>query len=58
MMLRRGLIKSCSRCGYNKHPQLLGIHHKDKNRENNNIENLEVLCANCHSEAHLKHVVH
>jgi len=28
------------------------VHHKDRNRENNEIENLELLCPNCHSEDH------
>lgn len=26
----------------------LNVHHKDRNRANNNIENLEVLCVECH----------
>jgi 5-methylcytosine-specific restriction endonuclease McrA len=28
------------------------IHHKDRNRENNKMENLLILCPNCHSEFH------
>lgn len=57
-MRRRGLVKKCSRCGYRKNPNILGVHHKDRNRRNNRIENLEVLCANCHSVEHAKHIVH
>jgi hypothetical protein len=30
----------------------LEVHHKDKNRDNNSIENLVVLCANCHRITH------
>lgn len=44
--------KICERCQYNKHPEILEVHHKDRNRENNTIENLEVLCSRCHDEEH------
>jgi hypothetical protein len=54
----RGKIAACERCGYDKIPEILGVHHKDENRKNNDISNLEVLCANCHSEAHMKHIAH
>ncbi len=43
----------CSKCGEDRF-HVLEIHHKDKNRENNDIENLEVLCANCHLDTHYK----
>jgi hypothetical protein len=29
--------------------QMLDVHHKDENRSNNNISNLEVLCVWCHA---------
>lgn len=57
-MKRRGMLKACERCGYNKVPQCLGVHHKDRNRNNNKLANLEVLCPNCHSEEHSKHICH
>lgn len=57
-MIRRGLLKSCERCGYSKLPEILGVHHKDRDRHNNESTNLEVLCANCHSEEHAKHIAH
>lgn len=28
------------------------IHHRDRNRENNNMQNLLLLCPNCHSKFH------
>jgi len=28
------------------------IHHRDRNRENNRLDNLLVLCPNCHSQMH------
>lgn len=43
----------CERCGYNN-IIALEIHHKDKNRENNDLNNLEILCCNCHTIEHRK----
>ncbi|TSC70186.1 MAG: hypothetical protein CEO12_501 [Parcubacteria group bacterium Gr01-1014_46] len=43
--------KKCERCGYDKF-EILQIHHKDRNRKNNNIDNLELICPNCHYEEH------
>lgn len=57
-MKRRDMITSCERCGYDDVPQILGVHHKDRNRRNNAPDNLEVLCPNCHSLEHLKHIPH
>ena len=28
------------------------VHHKDKNRENCNVDNLQTLCKSCHSKIH------
>ena len=47
----KGNIK-CTICNI-KDKRVLIIHHKDKNRKNNLIENLELLCRNCH---YLKHM--
>lgn len=44
--------KTCERCQYFKIPEILEVHHKDRNRENNTIENLEVLCPTCHMAEH------
>lgn len=55
---KRGLINACSECGYSLHPEILGIHHIDGNHDNNTLSNLQVLCPNCHSLKHKKHVVH
>ena len=41
----------CNKCGYNN-PKALDVHHKDHNRANNNIDNLEILCCNCHAIEH------
>lgn len=58
MMLARGMINQCARCSFNKYPLILGVHHKDRNRKNNDLSNLEVLCPNCHSIEHMKHTPH
>lgn len=42
----------CNRCGYDKNIAAIVVHHKDRNRANTLIENLEVLCANCHAIEH------
>ena len=57
-MLRRNMITKCERCGFDKFPQILGVHHKDRDRKNNDLSNLEVLCPNCHSIEHMKHTPH
>lgn len=41
----------CSCCGLTEwlnHPIPLELHHKDGNKNNNSIENLELRCPNCH----------
>lgn len=43
--------KSCERCGYNEF-RILQIHHKDRRRSNNEIDNLELVCPNCHFKEH------
>lgn len=43
---------ACSRCRFNQHSHILDVHHRDHNRENNALENLEVLCPNCHALEH------
>lgn len=42
----------CAGCGYDKHPEVLEVNHKDIDRSNNSAENLEILCPTCHDEFH------
>ena len=42
----------CEKCAYNK-VEILEVHHKDRDRKHNNLENLELICPNCHAEEHL-----
>jgi hypothetical protein len=48
------LIKpiECESCGYNLHSFCIDVHHKDENPNNNNINNLALLCAMCHRMLH------
>lgn len=42
----------CERCGlseWNKSPVPLELHHKDGNHYNNQLENLAIICPNCHA---------
>lgn len=54
----RGLVEKCSGCGYCEHSDILGVHHKDENRMNNSLDNLEVLCPTCHSMRHRRQIRH
>ena len=48
----RYLELKCNKCGYDKYPNILEVHHKDLNRNNESISNLEILCSRCHDEFH------
>jgi len=39
----------CALCGY---AEKLVVHHKDVNRKNNSLENLQTLCHGCHGRIH------
>ena len=39
----------CRGCGYDEYEEMLDANHRDGNRKNNKIENLEVLCVWCHA---------
>ena len=49
LLKERGM--KCGRCTYSKY-EILQVHHKDRNRNNNNLANLELICPNCHYEEH------
>ena len=38
----------CAICGWNEDERILEVHHIDSNRENNEIDNLIILCPICH----------
>ncbi len=42
---------TCEVCTYDI-SKILEVHHIDRNKENNELKNLKLLCPNCHSEEH------
>ena len=42
----------CCLCGFSKYQEALVVHHKDMDRTNNNVQNLSILCSNCHMHVH------
>lgn len=51
IMLRSRVPQICKRCGLND-KRVLAVHHIDKNRKNNEVNNLAWLCHNCHFLIH------
>lgn len=49
----RKIYDKCCECGileWNNKPIILEIHHIDGDSKNNKLENLQLLCPNCHSQ--------
>ena len=42
----------CNKCQWNRTISVLQVHHKNRNRAHNTIDNLEILCPTCHYEEH------
>ena len=40
----------CAVCGYDEDVRILEVHHKDENHSNNDLNNLCILCPNCHKK--------
>ena len=51
LLKRCGKPEKCAICGI-KNKQVLVVHHCDANRKNNDPENLQWLCRNCHYIIH------
>lgn len=53
-LIEAGIKKNeCEICGiseWNHKPIACQLHHKNGNNEDNNLENLQMLCPNCHSQ--------
>lgn len=52
-LVGRRALSSCERCGYDVYKEILVVHHKDRDRSNNDPTNFEILCPNCHAIEHL-----
>jgi hypothetical protein len=51
LLKRAGVKVKCRKCDITD-KRVLTVHHKDGNRKNNSLENLEWLCRNCHCIIH------
>lgn len=51
-ILQKGKQSVCEICGWNKAKEVLEVHHKDLNRSNEDISNLQILCPTCHRYNH------
>ena len=40
----------CAVCGWDEDADILQVHHIDENRQNNIVNNLIILCPNCHAK--------
>ena len=45
----------CVVCGYNEDVRILEVHHIDENHSNNELNNLCILCPNCHRKITLQY---
>lgn len=43
----------CNRCGKAVDLFTADVHHKDRNRQHNELSNLEILCKSCHHKEHM-----
>src|SRR3990167_3067220 len=47
-------IGRCEICGHDGSESRLGVHHRNRNKHDQRIENLEILCHRCHMQEHAK----
>lgn len=50
--LKEYRCEKCGRTEWEGRPIPLELHHKNMNHNDNRLENLQILCSNCHSLAH------
>ena len=52
--ITKELPQICNRCGSNEN---IEVHHKDKNPQNNDLDNLEIICRHCHRLEHISRLL-
>jgi hypothetical protein len=50
--IKEAKCEVCNRTEWMGKPIPLELHHKDFNHNNNDLSNLQILCSNCHMQAH------
>ena len=50
----RSLPNRCASCSFEQVPEVLEVNHKDFDRSNNRLSNLEILCPTCHQIYHFR----
>lgn len=53
---RKQILKikqACDQCDWNEYPEVLEVHHENHNQKDGRLENLKLLCPNCHEVHHL-----
>lgn len=50
--LKEAKCEICGNTDWMGKPIPLELHHKDFNHHNNDLSNLQILCSNCHMQAH------
>lgn len=50
----RAFDGECAECGWDTYKGVLKVHHIDRDRTNNSLENLKILCPTCHNVDHFK----
>jgi hypothetical protein len=48
--------RPCEECGAKPEEKRICRHHKDKNTLNNEVDNIQFLCASCHQALHMKNM--
>lgn len=56
-LFRRGVLHPICKCG-EKNIKRIQVHHRDGDRKNNCVLNLEVLCRPCHLKEHGRNEIH
>lgn len=54
----RIILNSESRCNLCNIDERLLVHHKDRNHDNNDEKNLQIVCLSCHAKIHQKDFIH
>lgn len=52
VIAKRNLKHECFNCGYDRHIEVLEVHHLNMDHSDNRLDNLAFACPTCHNEIH------